>query len=117
MEKRFKVLRILATLLKVIAWILLVVGILGAVAAVAGGALGGGVLGDTLESLSGGVVVGLLGGIAAGAGLLLGAVLQFVMLYAAGEAISVTLAIEENTREAAYYLRGEPPMPSSPYAP
>jgi len=115
MEKRFRILRVLASLYKILAWVFLVVGILGAIAAVAAGVLSGSVLGETLDELTGGAVAGLLGGIAAGVGLLLAAVLQFVVLYAAGEAIYVALAIEENTREAAYYLRGEPPMPASPY--
>jgi len=59
-------------------------------------------------------VGGLVGGIAAGLAVLLGALFYFVLLYAAGELIHLGLAIEENTRETAYYLRGEAAIPPPP---
>jgi hypothetical protein len=58
-----------------------------------------------------GRVTGLLPGLAMGIITLLGALIYFVFLYAAGEIIEVVLAIEENTRETAFYLRGEGALP------
>ena len=60
------------------------------------------------------MVGGLVGGIMGGLGILLGTVFYFVLLYAVGELIHLGLAIEENTREIAYYLRGEATIPPPP---
>jgi hypothetical protein len=113
MEKRFRVLRFLGLLYKILAWIVLVLGILAAIATVVIGATA-----DEMLTVPGLPVVpmvgGLVGGIMGGLGILLGTVFYFVLLYAVGELIHLGLAIEENTRETAYYLRGEATIPPPP---
>jgi hypothetical protein len=101
MEKRYKVLRFVATLWKILAWIALALGVLGSLGALLGGILGG--LGPQFwRDLglnpaifgSGGVIIGIIGFLI---GLIMTA-LQFLVLYATGEIFSVLIAIEENTR-------------------
>jgi hypothetical protein len=115
MERRFRVLRFLALIYQILAWIVLVAGILAAVGVVVLGATAGR---GRLPVIPGMPVLpgvgGLVGGITAGLAALLGALFYFVLLYAAGELIHLGLAIEENTRETAYYLRGEAAIPSPP---
>jgi len=99
MEKRYKILRFVATLWKILAWVVLVLGVLGSLGALLVGVLGG--LGPQLwRDLGlnpalfggGGVVVGIVTFIT---GLIMTAV-QFLVLYATGEIFSVLIAIEEN---------------------
>ncbi len=113
MERRFRVLRFLALIYQILAWVVLVAGILAAIAVVVLGATAGEapiVPGMPLLPWVG----SLVGGISAGLALLLGALFYFVLLYAAGELIFLGLAIEQNTRETAYYLRGEATIPPPP---
>jgi len=109
MEKRFGALRVIGTILKVLAWIVLASGILGAIGMIiTGGLFSGGSRLGSLSSQFGGaaVLAGLLGGVAGAIGLLFVAVVEFLVLYATGDAIYLALAIEENTRETAWYLKG-----------
>lgn len=101
--KRFGVLRFFATLLKVIAWIVLIGSVLGAVIAI--------VASNTLAGLLGGVegaelllAGGMAGGIAIGIAIVLYGLINFFLLYVAGESISLQLAVEENTRLTAALL-------------
>ena len=100
--KRFGVLRFFGTLLKVLAWIVLVVGIIGAILAAIGVSAAVNVLfPDTaaqLESMGG------AGGIVIGIGLLLTALMWFLILTVAGEQIHLSIAVEENTRLTAALL-------------
>lgn len=104
--KRFDLLRFVATMLKVFAWITLVLSILAAIGVV----LAGGQMGTVLDQAIPGMGAtlsgqgGLIGGIIAAVGVLLVGVLYFVILYAAGENISLSLAVEENTRLTAALL-------------
>lgn len=101
MEKRFSSLRIIGTVLKVLAWVVLIGGILfGLLGMVLGSALPG--LAGTRGPGSG----GFLQGLALGISMIVGAVLSFLGLYAYGDAVYLALAIEENTREIAHYLKG-----------
>ncbi len=123
MEKRYKVLRFVATLWKILAWITLVLGVLGSFGALLGGILGAAGpqfwrnlgLNPALFG-SGGIVVGIIGFLV---GLIVTA-FQFVVLYATGEIFSVLIAIEENTRATKLHLQRlsqeSAPEPSS-YAP
>jgi len=98
--KRFDVLRFLGALLKVLAWISLVLSILGAVAVVLLPQMLSGALGENaglLAAVGGGSIV-------AGVAVLLGGLLYFIALFAAGESIHLQLAIEENTRLTAALL-------------
>lgn len=119
MGRRFRALRLVALLYKVLAWIAFVAGGLLSLFIVIIGAIQGraGVQSPLLASVPmlnqvGGPLPGLIGGI----GILLCSLIQFVLLYAASEAIHVGLAIEDNTRQTALYLRGEMTLPPPPVA-
>jgi hypothetical protein len=103
--KRFGVLRFFGTLLKVIAWIVLILSILAAIGvALAGGSLVdslGPALGDQ-SGMAGIISVG--GGILAGLFILIFGLMYFLFLYVAGESIHLQLAVEENTRLTAALL-------------
>jgi hypothetical protein len=103
--KRFGVLRFFGTLLKVIAWIVLILSILSAIgAAIAGGTLInslGPALGDQAAIVN---QLGTGGGILAGLFVLIFGLLYFLVLYVSGEMLHMYLAIEENTRLTAALL-------------
>jgi hypothetical protein len=100
--KRFGILRFIGTLLKVLAWIVLIVGVLGGVVVA--------VMGDTVTPLvaSNLLLATLLGTqvgqITGGVGLVLLGLVDFLILYAAGERLHLQLAVEENTRLTAALL-------------
>jgi hypothetical protein len=114
MGRRFRALRIVALLCKALAWLALVGGGLVALVIIVVGALAGN-LGSQSPLLRDlpliGRVTGLVSGLAVGVVALIAALLNFVLLYATSEVIDVGLAIEENTRETAFYLRGEGNVP------
>ncbi|MGL4647867.1 MAG: hypothetical protein ACRC1H_00560 [Caldilineaceae bacterium] len=106
--KRFGVLRFVAALLKVLAWIALIVAILAGIGAalsnfttflqtpsVVSTPIRGPIL-NFFGSAAGGIIAGI---VAALSGILL-----FVIYYAIGESISMQLAVEENTRLTAALL-------------
>ena len=106
--KRFGVLRFVAALLKVIAWIVLILAILGAV--VAGlsnfttvlqtpSVVSIPILGQVLNLLGAGAS-GILAAVVAA----LSGVLLFILYFALAESISMQLAVEENTRLTAALL-------------
>jgi hypothetical protein len=100
--KRFGVLRLVGTLLKVIAWIVLIISILGAIGLVLVGNSG-----FTLPTEGLPLDTGALGqaqGIIAGIGLLIFGLIYFLVLYASGESLHLQLAVEENTRLTAALL-------------
>jgi uncharacterized protein YacL len=118
MERRFTALRIIGTVLKILAWISLLIGVLGAILAlIAGFAMRGpdGILG--LD------IAGPLAAVASFIVVLIVTIFYFLLLYSAGEAIYMFLAIEENTRRMAYiaqqqymsYQSAYPPAPVSGY--
>ncbi len=101
--RRFGVLRFIGTLLKVIAWIVLILSILGAIGI-------GLASSQVIQMLAANnpVVSSLfatpVGGIAAGVVLLLLGLIYFLVLYSTGESIHMQLAVEENTRLTAALL-------------
>lgn len=107
MEKRFRALRVVATVFKILAWIDLVVTIFGALGVIVTGVLSsaksGGSLSQTpfLSALAG-PVAGILSGLL----IVVFGLIQFLMLYAMGEAVYVILSIEENTRLTAMAVSG-----------
>lgn len=123
--QRFGILRLIGTLLKLVAWIVLAASILLALAAGLAGPIARQFLGDAgvqVELLS----LGSAGGLIVGVFLMIVGVILFLILYAAGENIFLQLAIEENTRmTAALLLRAEeekegagepaPPLPRRTY--
>ncbi len=131
MKKRFKFLRIVATVWKILAWLALVVGILGAVGLLILTFTG---RADVILSAQRVPVRGIVAGIVTSVIWIFFAVVYFVSLYAGAEFIFMFLAIEENTRVMADAFRaGEapevvpppeaaapstsPPPPSKPQAP
>ena len=104
MEKRFRVLPIIGTLWKVLAWITLIVGVLSSIGILLVGILGSGgfvwrYFGQDPAMMPGAVsaVSGIVGFIAG----LVATIIYFFVLYAIGELIFLLLAIEENTRQTA----------------
>lgn len=107
LEKKFTVLRVIGTIYKVLAWIVLILGILAALAILAAG-----IWGEARLVRPYGIIprpyaplMSIAGGLFGALGIAVGAVFYFLFLYAAGEAIFLILAIEENTRATAQYLR------------
>jgi hypothetical protein len=117
MEKKFTALRVIGTVFKILAWISLLVGIVGAVLALVASITMSG-----QENLLGLDLGGPLAGIAAFIAITIAAILNFLALYAIAEAIYLALAIEENTRRTAYVVQQQylqsgyaPPPPGPSY--
>lgn len=132
MEKRFKVLRVIGTLWKVLAWVELILGVLTALGILLGGLLGGSLFEQLIQGsipeLGGTpIALGALSGVVGFLVVGVGAVFYFLILYAIGEMIYLLLAIEENTRAVSYqvatWTQQAPAVsaryspPPSPYAP
>ncbi len=118
MARKYKTLRFVGGLFKVLGWIFLVLGILSAIIAVVVMSVAGGRLSSEIsDAVPIGVLGGVAGGVMTGIGLALAGVIEFVLFYAMGEGIDLAISIEQNTRESAYYLRGESnlPPPSSAF--
>jgi len=102
MEKKFRILRIIGTLWKVLAWIVLVGGILSSLGILLAGVLGSGGFIFRLFEQETGVVPGALGIVSSIFGFVVAlglTIIYFLILYAVGELIYLLLAIEENTRK------------------
>jgi hypothetical protein len=103
--KRFDILRFFSGLLKVLAWINLVLAILSAIGiAIAGGQMGSllQLAGDQFAPVAS--TIAGAGGIFLAIFVLLGGLFYFVLLYALGEMIGLQIAVEENTRLTAALL-------------
>lgn len=100
--KRFGILRFFGTLLKVIAWIVLIVSILAAIGVALGGSTLMSSFGSAASDYSDLIAAG--GGILAGIFVLILGLLYFLVLYVAGESLHLQLAVEENTRLTAALL-------------
>lgn len=97
MKKKYTALRVIATIYKVIAWITLVLGVIGFIISIVTGSLAG------IKGIRygfGGGFIGLLSGV----GILIYCIIAFLGLLALSEAIYVVLDIEENTRKTAMML-------------
>ncbi len=105
MEKRYRVLRIIATITKIVAWIFLALGILGSCVYGAGVLfLASGTASRTSQfaSVLGGGILGTILGIVSIVFIVL---FTFLPMYAFAELIDVMLALEENTRATAEQLK------------
>jgi O-antigen/teichoic acid export membrane protein len=116
MQRKFRVLRVVGSLFKILAWLSLILGLLLAIFLLISPFIGL-ALPDPYEGIAGPIVSGIVGFIAVG----LMSVFYFLTLYATGQGIHLFLAIEENTRETAVLLRGlaqeESPAAPEAYAP
>lgn len=102
MQKKYRVLRIVATIWKVFAWIVLIVSILGGCGTLALSVLSGtAARANDLTGLGGGLIGGLVAALIA----IFFGILYFVSLYAFAELVDVMLALEENTRATAEELK------------
>ena len=107
-EKRYRLLRVISTIFKIIAWIVLVLGLLASAGALVfsltGGLFGAGDMGAIGPRIAAPMMLGvpafLIG--------LLVTLLNFCTWYAAGAIISLFIAIEENTRATAKWLESQP---------
>ena len=119
MEKRYRALRFLAGLWKIIGWIVLVVGVLSSLGGLLAGVLGG----TSPQFLRGlGLNPALFGsGIWLGvAGFFFGLILtfiQFITFYALGELFTLLIDNEENTRLTVLWLQKLAQPRSAPTAP
>ena len=104
MDKKYRILRFVATLWKILAWVVLVVGTLAAIATLAGVLLGGAQLRPYFDS---GIVPfsPIVGGIIAFVGGVLFTIFYFLALYGVGELLQLLIGIEENTRATATMLQ------------
>ena len=106
MEKKFKILRIVAFVWKIIAWVILVISVLGGCGCLVMGLAMGDQLARTarefgVASMTGTALSGAVAGIALG----VSGILTFIPIYAFAEIIDVMLALEENTRATAEQLK------------
>jgi hypothetical protein len=125
MEKKFRILRIIGTMWKVLAWVALISGVLASLGLLLVGVLGSGgfmlrLFGQEPGMMPGaeGVVSSVLGFIVG----LIGTIIYFLILYAVGELIYLLLAIEENTRQTLHVMQrsvrtGTEPPASPPPSP
>lgn len=105
MEKKFRVLRVVASIWKIIAWLVLVLSVLGGCGALATTLMASSQFSRQSSAFGIGILSGALGGaVMAGGAILLG-VLYFISLYAVAELIDVVLALEENTRATVELLK------------
>jgi hypothetical protein len=100
--KRFDFLRFISALLKVFAWIVLILSILGAISTALFSTQMGSLLGDQLGEY--GWLFGGVGAILSAIFVLFFGFLYFALLFALGESIALNLAVEENTRMTAALL-------------
>jgi len=111
MEKRYRAIRFIGSLYKIIGMIVGVITVLGALGSCIFSALSGSILDNalsqTLGNSSGGIGLfsGLLGGVIVGIFLLIYGGIAATILYASGEAIFLLIDMEENTRTTAFLLQ------------
>ncbi len=118
MEKRYRALRIIGTLYKIIGAIVLVVTIVSAVGVCLAGVIGGtafeGFTNDFDFNRRGlGLLGGAVGGVISALVILLSGGIGGVTVYATGEAIYLLIDIEENTRAARLYSTQDAPHPQA----
>jgi hypothetical protein len=115
MGTKYRALRTISTIFKVLGWVILILGILGACGASASMLLGGTALLGMEGSGGGdfGLVYGLILGVVVFIVMIVTVGIYALILIAASEGINVFLDIEENTREMAGRLaqRGTPVPP------
>lgn len=111
MEKRFKALRFMGTLYKILGVINGVATLILAVGICAVSVLGGAGLSDFAGQygVHGTEILGALGGVLLGGVVLILGSLSAISLYALGEGVYLLIAIEENTRAVATRLQASIP--------
>ena len=105
MEKRFKILRFIGSMYKVLGIISAILTVIGSVGSCLSFALAGGLSSQMLEQYGTQLPAGAGIGIAAGLGILLGGLISALTLYAFGEAVYLFIDLENNTRTTTELLR------------
>jgi hypothetical protein len=105
MEKKFRVLRVVASIWKIVAWLVLVLSVLGGCGAFATALMAGSQVSRSSSTFGMGMLGGTLGGVVMAIGAILLGVFYFISLYAVAELIDVVLALEENTRATVELLK------------
>jgi len=108
MQKKYGALRFLIGLYKVLAWIVLALGVIAAIAAIVSGATGFALPGRMMGRMT--YIpqqMDIVRGLATAAFILVYTAILFVTLWAGSEFVSLFIDIERNTRESALYLKGE----------
>ncbi len=109
MERKFVVLRVVSSIFKVLAWVILVIGVLSGCLALAMGAmpglLGGGTGGTNALSSNVGAF-GLIGGVVGALAIIFFTLLYFLFVFAFGDLLHLLISLEENTRLTAERLAG-----------
>ncbi|MGQ9665269.1 MAG: hypothetical protein ACUVQ3_06310 [bacterium] len=98
MEKKFKALRIVSVIFKILAWIVAVLTIIGFIGMLVSGVALSSMMGRGYGAYGGMGALGAFGGVGMAFFILINGALIFVSLLAAADMILVILAIEENTR-------------------
>ena len=116
MEKRYRALRTIATIFKVVGWMVLVLGILSACGTSGLILVGGASVPGILDLGEGGLVWGFIGAVVMFLVMMVTVGAYALILIATAEGIYVFLDIEQNTREMARRLaqRGAAPGPPPP---
>jgi hypothetical protein len=104
-EKKFKILRIVAFVWKIVAWVILVISVLGGCGSLVMSLMAGNQLSRQTSALGLGMLGGAVGGIIIAVVAILVGLFYFISLYAVAEMIDVALALEENTRATAEQLK------------
>jgi hypothetical protein len=125
MEPRFRALRTIASIFRVVGYIILVLTILAALGVCGASVIGGSLFESTsrqfgVSSTGAGFLSGLFGGLLAGVLVILYGGLLALSFVAFGEGIYLLLGIEENTRKTTYLLENQaklPPPESKPLPP
>jgi Zn-dependent protease with chaperone function len=111
-EKRYKLLHVISTIFKIVAWIVLILGLLASIGALVL-SLTGGLLSDDMGVIGPRIITPMRLGIPAFLVGLLITLLNFCTWYAAGALIALFIAIEENTRATAQWLESQPQAATS----
>jgi hypothetical protein len=109
MEKRYNALRVIATIYKVLGIVVAIVTVLAVIGFCAFSVLGGAAMGSLGRDATSGLLSGVFGGfLFAIIGIIYGGGIALT-LFAAGEGISLLIALEENTRVTAMALQQRNP--------
>ena len=105
MEKKFRILRIVAFIWKIVAWVILVISALGGCGSLVMTMMAGNQISRQTSALGLGMLGGTVGGITIAVVVILVGLFYFISLYAVAEMIDVALALEENTRATSEQLK------------
>jgi hypothetical protein len=105
MAKKFRILRIVAFLWKIVAWVILVISVLAGCGTLVMLLTAGNQLARQSSMLGLGMLSGVAGGVVMAVIAILVGLFYFISLYAVAEMIDVALAVEENTRATVEQLK------------